>query len=442
VATAARRAALRVLLDTDRGGPTLADRLAEADVEALPARDRALLHELVLGTLRRRASLDFACIPLLDSPFSRLDPAVKAVLRLGAYQLLHTRVPPRAAVSESVELAREAAPRASGLVNAVLRRLAREGPPPFPEAEADPLGWLASAGSLPRWLAARWLDRLGPAVAVARARALLDPPPHTFRLNPRVADAESRVRAVGVEPRRLAVPGAWTADGRLATLAADGVVYLQDQGSQMAAHLAADGRRVLDACAAPGGKTTLLADLLGDAAVVVGAEPSLRRLERLAGLVARWGAPGVRLVGADARRPPFAALFDSVLLDAPCTGLGTLARHPDIRWRTTERDIARHAHRQRELLESVSALVRPGGRLVYSVCSGEPEEGEHVVEAFLQAHPQFSPASLPEWAAPFAERRYAASRPERDGGDSFFVAVLIAQGDAAAHASRDRKRLW
>lgn len=424
MATAARRAALRVLLDADRGGPTLADRLAEDDVDALPPRDRALLHELVLGTLRRRAALDFACAPLLDSPFSRLDPPVKGVLRLGVYQLLHTRVPPRAAVSESVELAREAAPRASGLVNAVLRRLAREGPPAFPDPEADPLGWLTSAGSLPRWLAARWLERLGPALAVARARAFLDPPPHAFRFNPRVADAEVRARAAGLEPRPLAVPAAWTADGRLATLAADGVVYLQDQGSQMAAHLAAEGRRVLDACAAPGGKTTLLADLLGGAATVVGAEASVRRLERMAGLVARWGATTVRLVGADARRPPFGDLFDSVLLDAPCTGLGTLARHPDIRWRTTERDVGRHAHRQRELLESVAALVRPGGRLVYSVCSGEPEEGVGVVGPFLEAFPQFTPAPLPDWAAPFAEGGYALTRPERDGGDAFFVGAL------------------
>jgi len=422
--TAARRAALRVFLDTERGGPTLGDRLAQADVESLPTRDRAFLHELVLGTLRRRAALDFACARLLDRPFTRLDGPVKAILRLGAYQLLHLRVPPRAAVSESVELAQAVAPRASGLVNAVLRRLAREGAPPFPAAEADPLGWLTSAGSLPRWLATRWLERLGPDAAVARARAFLDPPPSVFRFNPRVADAEERARAAGLEPRRLTVPGSWTAEGRTATLAADGVIYVQDQGSQMAGHLAAQGRRVLDACAAPGGKTTLLADLLGAGGTVVGAEASLPRLERMAGLVARWGATTVRLVGADARRPPFAGLFDSVLLDAPCTGLGTVARHPDIRWRTTERDVVRHALRQRELIGSVAALVAPGGGLVYSVCSGEPEEGEEVVGAFLEGHREFARAPLPAWAAPFAEAGYARTRPERDGGDAFFVAPL------------------
>jgi 16S rRNA (cytosine967-C5)-methyltransferase len=437
VATGARRAALRVLLDTERGGPTLADRLAAGDVDTLPARDRAFLHELVLGTLRRRAALDFACAHLLDGPFSRLDAPVQAALRLGTYQLLHMRVPARAAVSESVELARESAPRAAGLVNAVLRRLAREGPPAFPDAARDPLGWMTTTGSLPQWLAVRWLARLGPATAVARARALLDPPPTVFRYNPRVPDAQERARAEGLAPRPLSVPGAWIAEGRAAELSAKGVLYLQDQGSQMAAHLAAEGTLVLDACAAPGGKTTLLADLLGERGRVVAAEASLPRLGRMAGLVERWGAPSVRLVGADARRPPFRRLFDSVLLDAPCTGLGTLSRHPDIRWRTAERDLVRHSRRQRELLESVAACVRPGGRLVYSVCSGEPEEGEQIVAAFLQAHPEFRPAALPDWAASFAEGGYASTRPERDGGDAFFVARLwYASGSSCGGRSR------
>jgi 16S rRNA (cytosine967-C5)-methyltransferase len=426
--SAARRAALRVLLDTERGGPTLADRLADPDVERLAERDRAFLHELVLGTLRRRGALDFALGRLLDQPFSRLERPVKAVLRLGAYQVLHLRVPHRAAVSESVELARASAPRASGLVNAVLRRLAREGPPAFPDAAADPLGWMTSEGSLPRWLAARWIDRLGAATAVARARALLDPPPATFRINPRVADAAARLDAGGIDAKPLVVPGAWTARGKLGGLAAEGVVYLQDQGSQMVAHLAAEGRRVLDACAAPGGKATLVADVLGDSARVVAAEASPARLRRMADLVSRWGAETIRLVAADARRPPFAATFDSVLLDAPCTGLGTLGRHPDIRWRTAERDIGRHAVRQGEMLVAVASLVRPGGRLVYSVCSSEPEEGDRVVDGFLASHPSFTTAPLPEWAAPFAEGGRARTRPERDGGDAFLAAVLHRSG--------------
>jgi 16S rRNA (cytosine967-C5)-methyltransferase len=426
VATPARRAALSVLLDVDRGGPTLADRLASADVESLSARDRALVHELVLGTLRRRGALDFACASLVRAarPFPRLEAPVKAILRLGAYQLLHTRVPARAAVSEAVGLAREAAPRASGFVNAVLRRLARQGPPALPDPGRDPMAWLTTAGSLPGWLAERWLARLGPEGAVARARAFLERPLVAFRFNPRAPHACDAVRAEGLDPRPLAVPGAWTAAAQPRSSAEQGAVYLQDQGSQMAAHLAAGPGVVLDACAAPGGKATLIADLLGDSVRVVAAEASPSRLPRMAELVARWRADRVRLLGADALRPPFRATFDSVLLDAPCTGLGTIGRHPDIRWRTQPRDVVRHARRQRELLESLAALVRPGGRLVYAVCSGEPEEGEEVVRGFLAGRTEFVLAPLPAWAAPFAEAGLARTRPERDGGDAFFAAVM------------------
>jgi 16S rRNA (cytosine967-C5)-methyltransferase len=425
MATASRAHAFRILLALERAGPTLADILADDEVEALPPRDRAFLHELLLGTLRHRGALDHALGPLLHRPVGQIDPAPLAALRLGAYQVLRMRVPDRAAVTESVDLARSAAPRSAGFVNAVLRRLAREGEPSPPDPVADPLRWLTTTGSLPDWLARRWVERPGPEAAVARARAFLERPPTVVRLNPRLPDARSRLSAAGLEARPLAVPGAWEARGAaVAGLAAEAVVYVQDQGSQLVAHLAASKGRVLDACAAPGGKTTLLAELGGGAARVVGAEVSPRRLRVLDGLVRRWGAAGVSLVGADASRPPFRAAFDSVLLDAPCSGLGTLGRNPDIKWHLTSADVLRHARRQRELLFSVSGLVRPGGRLVYSVCSTEPEEGEDVVEFFLQKRPTFQPAPLPAWATPFTHGRFLRTFPERDGGDGFFVAAL------------------
>jgi len=423
--TTARRLAFEVLSDTERGGTLLADRLARADAEALPPRDRAFLHELVMGTLRHRGLLDHALAGTLDRPLGRVDPAVLTTLRLGAYQILRLRVPDRAAVSESVELARVAAPRSTGIVNAVLRRLAREGPPPLPAFESDPLAWLTSAGSLPPWLAERWLTRLGPATARARAEAFLLPPPTVFRLNPRVAEAGTRLREAGVAAAPLAVPGALEArEGALGRLALEGVAYAQDQGSQMIAHLAARERgRVLDACAAPGGKSTLLADL-GPQAQVVAGEIAPARLATLASLVARWGSANVRVVGADARRPPFARPFDSVLLDAPCSGLGTIGRHPDIRWKAQAADLARHARRQREILEGVAPLVASGGTLVYATCSIEPEENEGVIGPFLDAHPEFAPAARPEWTEAFADGAFVRTRPERDRGDGFFAARL------------------
>jgi 16S rRNA (cytosine967-C5)-methyltransferase len=426
MATAARSLAYHVLRDLDAGGVTLADRLAAPEIEDLSPRDRAFLHELVLGTLRLRGALDFALAPLLArQPLDQLDPAVRTVLRLGAHQVLHLRVPDRAAVSESVDLARAAAPRAAGLVNAVLRRLAREGAPVPPDPETDPLGWLTTAGSLPRWLAERWLQRLGPEAAVARGRALLVAPPAVFRLNPRVPDAMERIASAGVTPVPLTVPGAWLASGGSPQdLASSGVLYLQDQGSQLVGHLAHGGHLTLDACAAPGGKSTLLADANGPGAIVVAAEASPRRAQTLGALVRRWGAPGIRVVAADGLRPPLVAAFDRVLIDAPCSGLGTLGRHPDIRWRARPADLAHHAARQGALLRSLAPLVRPGGTLVFATCSTEPEENEGVVAPFLEAHPDFTVARGPQWADAFADGSFYRTRPERDGGDAFFAARM------------------
>ena len=425
MATASRVHAFRILLALERPGPTLQDLLADDEVGHLAPRDRGFLQELLLGTLRHRGALDRALGPLLHRPVEQLDPEPLTALRLGAYQILRMRVPPRAAVMESVELARTAAPRSAGLVNAVLRRLAREGEPPAVDPREDPLRWLTTTGSLPAWLARRWAERLGPAVAVARAQAFLERPPSVVRLNPRVDDPLSRLAAAGLEVRPLAVPGAWEARGpAIPRLSTEAVVYVQDQGSQLVAHLAATPGIVLDACAAPGGKTTLLADLGGGAARVVAAEVSPRRRRVTAARVRRWGSRNVSLVGADALRPPFRGTFDAVLLDAPCTGLGTLGRNPDIKWHLTPADVLRHARRQRALLFSVAGLVKPGGRLVYSVCSTEPEEGEDIVEGFLQDQGDFLPVPLPAWATPFAEGRFARTLPERDGGDGFFVAAL------------------
>jgi 16S rRNA (cytosine967-C5)-methyltransferase len=206
-------------------------------------------------------------------------------------------------------------------------------------------------------------------------------------------------------------------------LARRGVVTVQDAGSQLVALLAASDGLVLDACAAPGGKALLIADEGGPRTRVIAAEASLRRVQTLARLCSRWGAPNVSVVAADALRPPFRATFDSVLLDAPCSGLGTLARNPDVRWRVAPEDLARHAERQRRLLESLAPLVRPGGRLVYATCSLEPEENEGVVGPFLEAQAAFAAEALPAWARPFGAFPFVRIEPA-GGGDAFFAARL------------------
>ncbi len=425
VASAARRAALRVLHEVVSGGPTLAERLAHPRIESLDHRDRDFLHELVYGTLRRRGALDVALRRVIDRDLGAVDPTLLDLLRLGAYQILHTRVPARAAVFESVALAREVAPRGAGFANAVLRRLAAEGAPPAPAAADDPIGWLTSEGSLPGWLAERWLRQLGAEDAVARARAFLEPAPTCFRINPRLADVHRRLTEAGVQMRPGVVPGCFVlASGRLQPVVAAGAVYVQDEGSQLVAHVARlESGRVLDACASPGGKATLLADLAPEAHIVA-VEPSAKRRSVLRRTVERWGASNVFVIGADATRPPLAPVFDAVLLDAPCTGLGTLSRRPDLRWRVAPVDIERHAGAQRMLLESVASLVRPGGRLVYSTCSLEPEETEEVVGGFLASGAPFALTPPPEVATPFVEGAFVRLLPERRGGDGFFVACL------------------
>jgi 16S rRNA (cytosine967-C5)-methyltransferase len=423
----ARRLALTTLGQVHRKRGTLADALAAREIEQLDPRERAFVHELVLGTLRRRGWVDYVLRRLSARPLACARPPIRDVLRLGAYQLLFLRVPPHAAVSEAVDLARAVDPRGGSdrYVNAVLRRLEREGPPPEPDPEVDALGWLTTAGSLPPWLAERWLECEGPVEVVARARAFLDPPRAFFRFNPR-REGRAEAEAAGLSFRPSGVPGAWWAtDGPVSALAARGVLYLQDLGSQLVAHLAASPGVVLDACAAPGGKALLLADEVEPAGRVVACEVASRRLGTLVALTRRWGAPNVLVVGADSLHPPFGRQFDSVLLDAPCSGLGTLARHPDIRWRLGPGDVERHARRQRALLEAVASLVRRGGRLVYATCSIEEEENEAVVLPFLDEHPEFSIETGPSWAASFAHGPFFRTDPSRQGGDAFFAARLV-----------------
>jgi 16S rRNA (cytosine967-C5)-methyltransferase len=426
VPTPARALAFRVLRALADERATLADLLAQPQTQALETRERAFLHELVLGTLRQRGALDFALASCLDRPLARVDPAVRDALRLGAHQILNLRVPDRAAVSETVDLVRAAEPRAAGFANAVLRRLGREGAPSPPDPVADPQGWLTSAGSLPAWLAERWIGRLGAATAVARARVLLEPPPASFRLNPRRPEAAARLDSAGVVAEPGSVPDSWRAvSGRPAALHDEGVLYMQDEGSQLVARLAAGPGRRLDACAAPGGKALLMADLAGPAGTVTAAEARPPRLRSMATLARRWGAANLRLVAADGLRPPFRARFAAVLLDAPCSGLGTLARNPDLRWRAKPADLARQAARQGALLESLLPSVAPGGLLVYSVCSSEPEESDEVVARLLARHPELEPLPLPAWARPFASGPFARTSPEQHGGDAFFVAAWM-----------------
>lgn len=428
-ATAARRVALDVLRRVRAG--EFADRALGAAAARLRERERAWTLELAYGTLRLRGRLDHWLGALVRGGLPSLDPEVLDVLRLGAYQLREMGgVPAYAAVSQSVELARDAGSgRAAGLVNGVLQALRRGGDRiRFPDPVDDPLGHATTWGSHPDWLVARWLERWG-------VDAML-----------RLVEANNRrpdvyLRPIGVQReealRRLAAGGVpaevvpWAPDALRLADSADTAralaclpAVVQDPAAAWVARYGAPaaGAEVLDLCAAPGGKALAFAERAG---WVIAADISPARLEQVRENVARVGWEArVALVAADARTPPFRP-SDVVLLDAPCTGTGTLARHPDARWRIAPADLVSLAALQRELLRAAATTVRPGGLLIYSTCSLEREENELQVERFL--------AASPGWAldpgAPLAPEAsdgggYLMVLPQRTGTDGAFAARL------------------
>lgn len=414
----ARAVALDILVRVHRQDVP-ADELLDAGLAraGLDPRDCALVHELVYGVLRHRASLDWRLGLIADRPVERLPLVVRAALWLGAYQLLHLdRVPASAAVDESVALAKRLpGGHWAGFVNAVLRRLAKEPAPPWPSPEAEPLRYLSLRYSCPSWLVARWLARFGPAKAEEACRATTMVPPLTVRANSlrttREALAEAlaaegcAVRPTAVSPVGLLVEKR----GLVAGLPqfAQGLFYVEDEAAQLVVRLVdpRPGELVLDACAAPGGKATHLAELMGDRGEVVALDRSEARLARLRENCRRLGVHIVRPLVADAAderldHPALARPFDRVLVDAPCSGLGVLRRHPEGKWRKGEADLPAHHAAQARLLDRTARLLRPGGVLVYSTCSPEPEENEQVVDEFCDRHPEFRRESVEPWLPP------------------------------------------
>jgi 16S rRNA (cytosine967-C5)-methyltransferase len=374
---------------------------------ALSPLDRALATAITLGVLRHRARLDHALAQVLRRPLESLPPAIRTVLRMGVFQLLELdRIPDAAVVSESVALAaRHGHVGTARLVNAVLRRLAADGAPPPPDRATDPVGHLTVVYSQPRWLAERWVARWGLEEASALAAANLRPAASVLRVNrlrttPEALLEELRRRGVpaghGLLPDAIRVRGSLT--DRL-PLYEEGLFAIQDEGSVLVALAVSPetGTTVIDACAGSGGKTTHLAALMGNTGRVLACDVHPRKLQALARRCAAMGATCVEAHHQDARDlgRRFPGYADAVLVDAPCTGLGTVRRRPEIKWRVDADALARCAALQTAILAGAAGAVRPGGAIVYSVCSLEPEEGPEIVRAFLAAHPAFAPAPMP-----------------------------------------------
>jgi 16S rRNA (cytosine967-C5)-methyltransferase len=439
----ARSIALDVLRRVEEGG-AYASRALDAALSqagALDQREIGLATELTYGTLRRALALDAALAPHSTRPIEKLDPAARVLLRLGAYQLLVLGTAPHAAVGETVELAKTVDHgRAAGFVNAVLRALLRAGPAAPPPALADdPVAHVAAAEALPRWLAAEWVAWLGPEEALALARAMNGAAPLTLR-SPRRDALLDRARAAGLEvrpclrsPDGLVLAGASVAT--LARAAGDLPFQVQDEGAQLATLLAAGhlrGRtaRVLDACAAPGGKAFHLAELLGPGSEVVAVELHPRKADLMRQEAARRGL-AVTVLCADASRPiPGLAegSFDAVLVDAPCAGLGTLRRHPELKLRRDPADLPRMAALQREILRASARYAKPGAPVTYALCSLSRAEGPEVVAGLLAEGWRRDPAPAAVPADALGPDGDLLTLPHRHGADGFYAARLVRAG--------------
>jgi len=377
--TPARQAAFTILLRVERESAWAVELLHSSLLDGLSAIDRNLTHEIVVGVLRWQSLLDAGFATLVAKPLKKLDLEVLIALRMGAYQLAFLdRIPGHAIVHETVELVKQSRKRsAAGLVNAVMRKLA-------PRRAA-----LISAGDYahPSWLVARWTSAFGPEKTENICRYDQQIPATVMRISGQ--PDEDQLRAEGIQ----LAPGALMKNARVITagdvtlsqLFRSGRIAIQDEGSQLVAALIGEGKRILDCCAAPGGKTAALATALPEAEIFA-AELHPHRSRLLRQMAPQ---PNVHVFTANALQLPFGADFDRVLADVPCTGAGTLARNPEIKWRLKPEDIPDLQARQIAILNAALKHVAPGGRLAYSTCSLEVEEDEQVIETALKANPDF-----------------------------------------------------
>jgi 16S rRNA (cytosine967-C5)-methyltransferase len=397
-------------------------------------RDAALATELCYGTARRELALDSLLRTLADRPLEKMEDRVLAALRIGAYQLFYTRIPRRAAVAATVEALKEVGvARASGFANAILRKASKLDSLPLP-SPTEPGRYLAMRESHPEWLVARWLRQYGPSRAEAMLIGDNVAPPVVIRVNSaraqrdevlgQLLEAGLDARPTASSPAGIVLPPA----GRVEDLLGypEGLWQVQDEAAQLVSLYAAvpDGARVLDACAAPGGKACHLAEHCE----VVAADLHLNKLRKIESEARRLGlSERIKVLQHDATTafPARLGKFDAVLVDAPCSGLGTLRRHPELRARRKEADLARLAALQRDILERCQAAVKPGGLLVYAVCSTDPEEGADQVEMFLRSHPDFT-AEAPVLSFPLALwQGWLRTLPGPEGLDGFFAARML-----------------
>jgi 16S rRNA (cytosine967-C5)-methyltransferase len=444
-----RTKALSILSNLDSGHATL-DALMERQEAAGgfgDRRDRSLLNALVYGVLRWRGRLDHILAGFSKTPLQKVDPLILNILRLGLFQIIYLdRVPASAAVNSSVNMAKKNAPAwVAGYVNALLRRSAAEHRRvAFPPPEADPILALATAGSFPYWLVKRWIKRYGVETTQRLCEALNRIPPICVRANRLKVDREALIDALRGEVED-AGPGCQAPEAVVFTrppasipeLAAfkEGKFQVQDEAAQLVTLLLDPQPRetVLDACAGLGGKTGHAAACMQNRGRILAWDKDPKKLQKLSREMQRLGVDIVTSEARDLQQAPPAQLqgsFDRILLDAPCSGLGTIRRNPDIKWAGRKNELSRLGEAQRRLLAHLAGLLKPGGVMVYAVCSLEPEETEEPVHWFLKNRPEFAidrdAGRLP---APVAAAVHSSSclktHPEFMGMDGFFAVRLV-----------------
>lgn len=384
-ASPARSTAFQILLRVARQGAYSSELLHSDLLRDLNVADRGLCTEIVLGVLRWRSALDSAIAAVSDKNLPSLDPEVLTALRIAAYQIRFLdRIPARAAVHESVELVRSARKRSAvGFANAVLRKLVSSPPATTSRTLAEDLSQRLAH---PQWLVARWMEHFGAAATQKICEYDQAVPETTIRLQGATAE-QIRAQGIGVVPGSLAANALRVTAGDITTSDSfrQGRVFIQDEASQLVALLVGRGSRILDCCAAPGGKTAALA-YRNPEAHIIATELHPHRSRRLQERIA---SPNVEVLTADVTALELGATFDRVLADVPCSGTGTLARNPEIKWKLRSSDLADLHRRQTAILSAALRHVAPGGRAVYSTCSLETEENSEVVEEVLGSHPDF-----------------------------------------------------
>ncbi len=430
----ARRCAFSVVRRVFEQG-AYADRALQAESSGLDARERALATALAYGTVQRRATLDYVASAFLSRPIEKLDAPVLGALRLGLFQLLFLDgIADHAAVNESVELTKRSSQGGATLVNAVLRRAAREGRSLIDGLDDGTVAGAALAHSVPEWLAQKWFDELGGEAARGLLRRVNDPAESALRANELIATREQVLERLSVTARPAddlpeAIVILAPFDAHASALFHEGLITPQSRGSMAVARILAPCRsdRILDLCAAPGGKTTHLAALIADTGEITAVERHPGRASALRRTCERLRAGCVRVETGDATQSRGEPAYDRVLVDPPCSGLGTLQSRPDIRWRASPDSISELARLQARILAVAGNATAPGGSLVYSVCTISEQEGAGVVDGFLRSHPQFQADDLqrehPAWRHP-DRPDYLQLLPYRDGTDGFFIARL------------------